>query len=123
MSADPADVMLKLDAKAVELGNLADALTEVQRSIEPIEKAYDDACGDYEAEWYLAYEKGERKWPGADVRRVIARRHIDPDMRDRYDRLAESRGRIRDRIDNVSKTVTAYQSILRALREEMGATR
>jgi predicted transcriptional regulator len=119
VSAEPAQVMGKLDALAVELDQRSSALANTERELADVEDKYDAFYEDFIAGWFDA-EEGKRL-PGEDVRRALAHRHLrkhDPELLGKYRELSRRRDRLKRRIETLGRAASAQQSILKALREE-----
>ena len=119
---DPIDVMIKLDAQASELDRLSKDLADVERRLEPVTMAYEDFIGSFEEGlWNRHVDQGD-KLPSEALRLRMAHRAMPTDLLGRYSSLIASRKRMEKRIGSLKSEISARQSILSALREEMAAS-
>ena len=120
----PSEVMEILDSYARELDKLSGDLAGVERSLEPVEVAYEAFLDDFEVGcWERHTGDEEAKLPSAEMRLRLARKAMDTELLGRYASLTASRKRIEKRISALGKAVSAQQSILSALKIELESIR
>lgn len=120
---DVATCMTRLNHIAWELDELSKSLADVERKLEPLQRAFDDDFADWEAGMFARYESGEGKWPGEETRIRLYRRTMPADGRETFDKYHASRKRMEKRIGTLGKAADAQRSVLSALKTEMEATR
>jgi hypothetical protein len=119
----PVEARTKLNLLAVELGQLAGNLADVERALEPVENEYTKWIDDFETGlWYAHIGDTGAKLPSAEMRQKLARKAMDPELLGRYVGLTNSRKRLTDRIRSLKAEIEAQRSILSALKVEMEAT-
>ena len=123
MTIVPATVMNELNALASESGDLAGKLHKLQRAFEPIEEEHDNFVSDFVTGLWAQHCDGKAKWPGEEVRLMLARQAMPPDLYGRYTAHKKSIDRIRTRMRSLRLEADARRSILSALKEEMQAAR
>lgn len=106
-----------------ELLTLSQALQQVEKRLEPLERAYEEDFADFEAGMFKRYEDGEGKWPGEDTRERLYRRTMPQEQRQELMRLQAARKRAEKRISSLTAAANAQRSILSALKVELEATR
>jgi phosphoenolpyruvate-protein kinase (PTS system EI component) len=106
-----------------ELLTLSQALQQVEKRLEPLERSYEEDFADFEAGMFKRYEDGEGKWPGEETRERLYRRTMPQESRQELMRLQAARKRAEKRISSLKAAADAQRSILSALKVEMEATR
>jgi phosphoenolpyruvate-protein kinase (PTS system EI component) len=106
-----------------ELLTLSQALQQVEKRLEPLERAYEEDFSDFEAGMFKRYEDGEGKWPGEETRERLYRRTMPQEQRQELMRLQAARKRAEKRISSLKAAADAQRSILSALKVELEATR
>ena len=118
----PAEALARLDGHAAELDDLSKRLAGVQRQLEDSDRTYQDFVDDYETGLYL-----KSKDPGVDdgpklpsdaMRKLLARRAMDPELLGRRDGLIHKRDRLKQRIGDLKEVIQAERSVLSALKVE-----
>lgn len=122
-TVDVATCMTRLNGIAWELDVLSKNLADVERKLEPLQRAFDDDFADWEAGMFDRYERGEGKWPSEETRVRLYRRTMPADARETFDKYHASRKRMEKRIATLGKSASAQQSVLSALKVEMEASR
>jgi phosphoenolpyruvate-protein kinase (PTS system EI component) len=106
-----------------ELLTLSQALQQVEKRLEPLERSYEEDFADFEAGMFKRYEDGEGKWPGEETRERLYRRTMPQESRQELMRLQAARKRAEKRISSLKAAADAQRSILSALKVEMEASR
>jgi phosphoenolpyruvate-protein kinase (PTS system EI component) len=106
-----------------ELLTLSQALQQVEKRLEPLERSYEEDFADFEAGMFKRYEDGEGKWPGEETRERLYRRTMPQESRQELMRLQAARKRAEKRISSLKAAADAQRSILSALKTELEATR
>lgn len=106
-----------------ELLTLSQALQQVEKRLEPLERAYEEDFADFEAGMFQRYEDGEGKWPGEETRQRLYRRTMPQEQRQDLMRLQAARVRAEKRLTWLGKAAGAQMTILSALKVELEATR
>lgn len=120
----PGEVMLRLDALATELGTVSNALAQVERDLEPVEREFRAFVDDYEIGLYeKSINEDGFKLPAEALRQKLAVRAMPPELYGRRTALVHSRDRATRRIATLKVEIDAQRSILSALKEELAATR
>lgn len=106
-----------------DLLSLSAALLEVEKKLQPLERAYEEEFADFEAGMFERYEAGEGKWPGEETRERLYRRTMPQEHRQELMRLQAARKRAEKRLASLKAAADAQRSILSALKVEMEASR
>jgi hypothetical protein len=117
------DVIVNLTSISDELVTLSAALLEVEKTLQPMERAYDEGLADFEAGMLESYQAGEGKWPSEETRERLYRRQLPQDTRQELMRYQAARKRAEKRIGSLKAASDAQRSILSALKTEMEASR
>ena len=121
--ATPQEAMENLDRLRWELGNVANALAQIERELEPVEKEFSKFVDDYELGLYArSVEQDGYKLPARDLREKLAVRAAPPELYGRRTALVNARERASKRIGTLKVEVEAQRSILSALKEESQAS-
>ena len=123
ISADPIIVIGKLQMMAQELDDLSSKLVEIERKLEPAEDAYEKFVDAYYEGLWIKHMRDGDKFPGEDMRIRLARRAMPVEVLGQYAGLVASRKRLQARIAAVKASVSAQQSILSCLKQEMEVSR
>lgn len=122
--SDPASAMKVLSEYATELDTLSKNLTDLERSLEPVENEVRVFTDDFELGLYTrSTEDDGFRLPSEALREKLARRAMPPDLYGRHAALLASRDRMLKRIGHLKLLVEAQRSILSALKSEAEASR
>lgn len=119
----PQDVMDRLDKLARELDKHSTELAEVERKLEPLEAFWQELMDDKAVGYQERYEKDGVRVPSKDMQERLARRSAPPEVIGKRRTLLGSRERLKQRLQALRTDVSAQQTLMRALRDELSATR
>jgi hypothetical protein len=115
----PAEAMQRLDAKTWEIGQIADALADIERKLEPVEVEYQAFVDNHEIGLYQrSIEEDGFRLPSESLRAKLANRAMDPELFGKRTALRNGRDRAQERIKTLRVEIDALRSILSALKEE-----
>lgn len=121
--ATPQEAMNKLDELRWELGNVANALAQIERQLEPVEEEFSKLIDDFELGLYTrSIEDDDFKLPAEKLRAKMAVRAVPPEIYGKRTALVNARDRASKRIGTLKIEVEAQRSILSALKEEAQAS-
>jgi hypothetical protein len=114
---DVIEAIGKLREYAEKLDELSDALTRVERDLEPVAEQYEAFMLDFEVGLWKRHEDEGAKLPSAAMRVKLAHKAMDPALLGRYVGLTTARKRGQEKIRAVKASAEAQRSILSALKE------
>ena len=106
----------------IELDNVSKALVQIEKDIEILEPRYEDFIESFIAGlWEETQEKGTRL-PPEDVRKALAHKAIDAQLKAQYRASLATRRRAKSRLADLREIVSAHRSIVSAAKTEMEAS-
>jgi hypothetical protein len=105
-----------------ELDRLSKGLLDTEKGIEILEPRVEDFIESFIAGlWEIAQEEGSRL-PPEDVRKALAWRALDPNLKSNYRAHMAARRRAKSRLSDLREIVAAHRSIVSAAKTEMEAS-
>jgi septal ring factor EnvC (AmiA/AmiB activator) len=104
------EAIRKLEDAGFAISERAKALGDTQRTLEPVETAYNDFI---EAHTLGLYDSGE-KLPSESIRLALAHRAMEPELLSRYRTLTAKRERLKKEISDLRAAAEAQRSVLSA---------
>jgi chromosome segregation ATPase len=120
--SDLIDSSLALMAAARELDQISKALVQTEKGIEVLEPLVEDFIESFIAGlWEDAQEEGARM-PPEDVRKALAWKALDADLKAKYRAHLATRRRAKSRLSDLREIVAAHRSIVSAAKTELEAS-
>ncbi len=121
--ADAGAVMNRLDGLAQRLDACSKAGAEAEDALDDLAERYERFVDKYETGLWDTHVNDEAKLPSEAMRLKLAHRAMDPELLGAYMKALRRRKKAEKRVSNLKAAVSAQQSLLSALKEEMVATR
>lgn len=112
----------RLIAATVELDRISKQLIRVEEVIEVQEPQIEDAIEGYLVALHEECAEQETRLPPEDVRRALAAKSVDPEIRLAYRQNIAIRRRCKSRLSDLREIVAAHRSIVSAAKTEMEAS-
>jgi hypothetical protein len=111
----------RLIAATAELDQISKALIEVEKLIEIQEPQIEDFLETYIATLYEDSQEAGERLPPEDVRKALAHKALNPDLKRAYRANLAVRRRCKSRLADLREIVAAHRSIVSAAKTEMEA--
>lgn len=106
----------------IELDNVSKALVQVEKDLEILEPQYEDFIESHIAGLWEDAQKEGTRLPPEDVRKALAHKAMDPNLKAQYRAHLATRRRAKSRLADLREIVAAHRSIVSAAKTEMEAS-
>lgn len=126
---DPVAIIGELQSLTASLDEASKQLYTLEKNFGEVEEEFDDVFNDLLVAYVAPYEEEDgklKRLPGEDVRNAIITKQIrkeHPDLFGRYRSLRKELERGEKRCKRIERQIGSYQSQLKSLATEAGATR
>jgi hypothetical protein len=107
---------------ASELDDVSKALVQTEKSIEILEPQVEGFVEDFIAGLWEAHMEEGTRLPPEDVRKSLAWKALDPDLKRNYRAHLAARRRAKSRLNDLREIVAAHRSIVSAAKTELEAS-
>jgi chromosome segregation ATPase len=112
----------RLIAATSELDQISKQLIQIEKVIEVQEPQIEDLIEGYIAALHEECEEAGKRLPPEDVRKALASRSVDPELRRGYRQNLAVRRRCKSRLADLREIVAAHRSIVSAAKTELEAS-
>lgn len=120
--SDLIDSSARLIAATAELDQISKQLIQVEKMIEVQEPQVEDAIEGYLVALHEEHAEQGVRLPPEDVRKALAAKSVDVDLRRTYRQNLAVRRRCKSRLSDLREIVAAHRSIVSAAKTEMEAS-
>jgi len=120
--SDLIDSSRALMEAAEELDSISKALVKTEMGIEILEPQVEDAVEAFIAGLWEEHQEDGTRMPPEDVRKALAWKSLDTDLKRNYRAHLAARRRTKSRLSDLREIVAAHRSIVSAAKTEMEAS-